>query len=149
MDPLEQLFASEEVREQVEELEAADKIRLTTRRIGKLLVLEVGARSPCEPEVFEIPQDEDEGIDNRGRVLRRQRKTAWERNSPPAEVGGTRILRPPANRMAWRSFPSRTSVGRLLLKQPHPVMLVIGTFPEEDDRFGDSQKKRFENVRWM
>ena len=33
--------------------------------------------------------------------------------------------------------------------RPHPVMLVIGTFPEEDGRATGSAKQEFANVRWM
>ncbi len=43
-DALEKKFASEAVRRQVEELQADDVAKLTTRRKGKLLVLDVGAR---------------------------------------------------------------------------------------------------------
>jgi hypothetical protein len=35
------------------------------------------------------------------------------------------------------------------LKQPHPVMLVIGTFAEEPDRFAEQDKLEFADVRWM
>jgi len=33
--------------------------------------------------------------------------------------------------------------------QPHPVMLVIGTFAEEDGRATGSAKQEFADVRWM
>jgi hypothetical protein len=33
--------------------------------------------------------------------------------------------------------------------QPHPVMLVVGTFPEEDGRGTGSAKPEFADVRWM
>ena len=42
-DALERKFASDAVRSQVEELQADDLAKLTTRRKGKLLVLDVGA----------------------------------------------------------------------------------------------------------
>jgi len=35
------------------------------------------------------------------------------------------------------------------LQQPYPVMLVIGTFPEEDERAGWKNKLEFADVRWM
>ena len=35
------------------------------------------------------------------------------------------------------------------MNQPHPVMLVIGTFPEEDGRATGSAKHEFAEVRWM
>jgi hypothetical protein len=33
--------------------------------------------------------------------------------------------------------------------QPHPVMLVIGTFPGEDGRATGSAKQEFADARWM
>src|SRR5229473_2536078 len=35
------------------------------------------------------------------------------------------------------------------LKQPHPVMLVIGTFAEENERSVGKEKLEFAEVRWM
>ena len=35
------------------------------------------------------------------------------------------------------------------MNQPHPVMLVIGTFPEEDGRATGREKQEFADVRWM
>ena len=35
------------------------------------------------------------------------------------------------------------------LKQPNPVMLVIGTFAEEDERSVGRAKLEFAKVRWM
>ena len=35
------------------------------------------------------------------------------------------------------------------MNQPHPVMLVIGTFSEEDERAVGREKVEFADVRWM
>ena len=35
------------------------------------------------------------------------------------------------------------------MNQPYPVMLVIGTFSEEDERAGGKEKVEFADVRWM
>ncbi len=35
------------------------------------------------------------------------------------------------------------------MNQPHPVMLVIGTFSEEDERATGKEKQEFADVRWM
>ena len=35
------------------------------------------------------------------------------------------------------------------MNQPHPVMLVIGTFSEEDVRAVGKEKVEFADVRWM
>jgi hypothetical protein len=61
-DALEKKFASEAVRAQVEQLQADDLAKLDTRRRGKLLALEVGARiTSADQKGFEIPATEDEG----------------------------------------------------------------------------------------
>ena len=63
-DALEKKFASESVRAQVEQLQAEDLAKLDTRRRGKLLALEVGARiTSADQKCFEIPATEDEGLD--------------------------------------------------------------------------------------
>ncbi len=63
-DALEKKFASEAVRAQVEQLQAGDLAKLDTRRRGKLLALEVGARiTSADQKCFEIPATEDEGLD--------------------------------------------------------------------------------------
>ncbi len=36
-----------------------------------------------------------------------------------------------------------------LVNQPYPVMLVIGTFSEEDERTIGKEKLEFADVRWM
>jgi hypothetical protein len=52
------------VRAQVEQLQADDLAKLDTRRRGKLLALEVGARiTSADQKCFEIPATEDEGLD--------------------------------------------------------------------------------------
>ena len=35
------------------------------------------------------------------------------------------------------------------MNQPYPVMLVIGTWPEEDERGAGKDKLEFADVRWM
>ena len=56
--------ASDAVRRQVEKLQAGDLAKLSTRRRGKLLVLEVGARiTSANQKWMEVPWDEDDGID--------------------------------------------------------------------------------------
>ena len=63
-DAQEKKFASEVVRAQVEQLQADDLAKLDTRRRGKLLALEVGARiTSADQKCFEIPATEDEGLD--------------------------------------------------------------------------------------
>ena len=57
-DALERKFASDAARRQVEELQADDFAKLMTRRIGKLFVLDVGARiTSANQKWMEVPGD--------------------------------------------------------------------------------------------
>jgi hypothetical protein len=146
-DAMEQQFASDEVREKVEGLKAGDVIRLDTRRKGKLLALEVMARiSSSDQKCFEIPATEDEGLDmeleftddgkGTGKRLYLQLKSG---NSYLRKLkDGTEIF--DIKEQRWVDY---------WLKQPHPVMLVIGTFTGEDEGFTGREKLEFAEVRWM
>jgi len=55
---------------------------------------------------------------------------------------------------AWKAHSlstlnSHLSTVEFRTNQPHPVILVIGIFPEEDGRATDSAKQEFADVRWM
>lgn len=148
-DALEKKFASEAVRAQVEQLQADDLAKLDTRRRGKLLALEVGARiTSADQKCFEIPATEDEGLDmeleftnddgeGTGRRLYLQLKSGnshlTKRKTDGAEIFTIRKQR-------WVEY---------WLAQPHPVMLVIGTFSEDDERATGKDKLEFAEVRWM
>jgi hypothetical protein len=148
-DELEKLFADSAVRDKVEGLQARDFIRLDSRRKGKLLALEVGARiTSANQKCFEIPLTEDEGIDveveftddrgsGTGKRLYLQLKSGnshlQQRKTDGAEIFAVKEPR-------WVDY---------WLKQPHPVMLVIGTFAEETERFAGKDKLEFADVRWM
>ena len=150
-DELEKAFASDELRQHVEGLNAQDLIRLDSRRKGKLLALEVEARiTSADQKCFEIPGTEDEGIDiqmeftddqgkGSGRQLYLQLKSGnsylRKRKSDGAEIFAI-------EKQAWVEY---------WLKQPFPVMLVVGTF-QEDERRGhspDRDRLEFAEVRWM
>lgn len=146
-DALEQQFASNEVREKVEGLKTADTVRLDTRRKGKLLALEVMARiSSADQKCFEIPATEDEGLDveleftddgkGTGKRLYLQLKSG--NSHLRALKDGTEIF--DVKEQRWVDY---------WLKQPHPVMLVIGTFAGEDEGFAGREKLEFAEVRWM
>lgn len=148
-DSLEKKFASEAVRAQVEQLQADDLAKLDTRRRGKLLALEVGARiTSADQKCFEIPATEDEGLDmeleftnddgqGTGHRLYLQLKSG---NSylTKRKTDGAEIFKIKKQRWVeyWR-------------QQPHPVMLVIGTFSEDGERTSDGNKLQFAEVRWM
>jgi hypothetical protein len=146
-DALEQKFASDELREQVKRLKGSDVIRLDARRKGKLLALEVGARiASADQKSFEIPGTEDEGIDielefttegrGTGRRLYLQLKSGNSHLDRRAD--GTEIFR--IKKQEWV---------KQWTQQPYPVMLVIGTFSEQDEQAVGKEKLEFAEVRWM
>ena len=142
-------WPSDELREKVELLKHEDSILLDTRRRWKLLALDVGARiTSADQKCFEIPATEDEGLDmeleftnddgeGTGRRLYLQLKSAnshlTKRKTDGAEIFTIKKQR-------WVEY---------WLQQPHPVMLVIGTFSEDDERATGKDKLEFADVRWM
>jgi hypothetical protein len=134
-DEQEQLFASEEVREQVARMQTQDAIALSASRKGKLLTLEVAARiASCDHKSYEIPQPEDEGIDmvlefterdasgnarGSGKNLYLQLKSG--NSHLKRRKDGTEIFT--IKKAEWVDY---------WLKQPGPVMLVIGTLIEDE-----------------
>ncbi len=48
-----------------------------------------------------------------------------------------------------RNWVSGTSWVNTWMNQPYPVMLVVGTFPEEDEWAVAKEKVQFADVRWM
>lgn len=147
-DDLEILFASDDVRKEVEGLQAIDAVRLDSRRKGKLLALEVSSRiTSADQKCFEIPGTEDEGIDiqleftddegkGTGKLLFLQLKSG---NSHLRKLkDGVEIFAIKEQR--WVEY---------WLKQSHPVMLVIGTFAQDDERSMGRDKLEFAEVRWM
>lgn len=149
-DALERKFASEAVRRQVEEIKADDLANLTTRRKGKLLVLDVGARiTSANQKWIEVPGDEDDGIDllveftddegnglgNKGLCLQLKAGNSHltQRKSDNAEIFKI-------SKQRWV---------KTWINQKFPVMLVIGTFSQEDERTFGKDKVEFADVRWM
>lgn len=148
-DALEKKFASEAVRRQVEELQADDLAKLNSRRKGKLLVLDVGARiTSANQKWYEIPQEEDDGIDivveftdengiGVGKGLYLQLK-AGNSHLSKRKTDGVEVfaIKKPRWVKTW-------------MNQLYPVMLVIGTFFEDEERNVEKEKVEFSDVRWM
>ena len=127
-------------------MQARDAVKLSAIRKGKLLALEVAARiSSCDHKCHEIPQTEDEGIDmvleftepggsGSGQKLFLQLKSGnshlTKRKSDGAEIFQIK-------KAAWVDY---------WCKQTGPVMLVIGTFAEDEysHQKNDSGKLEFE-----
>jgi len=136
------------VRKQVEGLQAIDAVRLYSRRKGKLLALEVSSRiTSADQKCFDVPGTEDEGIDiqleftddegkGTGKLLFLQLKSGnshLRKRKDGVEIFSIREQR-------WVDY---------WLKQTHPVMLVIGTFAQDDERSMGRDKLEFADVRWM
>ena len=129
-DALEKQFASAKTREQVEGLKAGDAVKLDSRRKGKLLALEVGARiTSADQKCFEIPATEDEGLDMELEFTDDQGKGTGRRLYLQLKCGNSWLRR---RKDGVEIFTiKKQGWVKNWLKQPHPVMLVIGTFPEE------------------
>ncbi|MBI1761389.1 MAG: DUF4365 domain-containing protein [Acidobacteria bacterium] len=147
-DNLERLFASAEVREQVEVLQAVDASRLDSRRKGKLLALEVAARiASADQKCFEIPATEDEGIDMELEFTDDDGKGTGRRLYLQLKCGNSWLRKNKDGREMFKIKEPRWV--DYWLKQPHPVMLVIGTFATDEERSLGKDKLEFADVRWM
>jgi small GTP-binding protein len=148
-DSLEQKFASEDVRRQVEHLRANDDVQLTTRRKGKLLVLDVGARiTSANQKWIEIPQDEDDGIDMIVEFTDEAGNGVGKGLCLQLKAGNSHLTRRKKDSAEIFAIKNQRWV-KTWTNQPYPVMLVIGTFSEEDDRAVGREKLEFADVRWM
>jgi hypothetical protein len=146
-DDLEKLFGSETLQQSMRELAARDEIKLDSRRKGKLLVRDVGTRlTRLDQKFIEIPGTEDEGIDMELEFTQNG-KGSGKRLYLQLQAGNSH-LRTRKNDGAEIFDIKEPRWVEYWLKQPFPVMLVIGTFPEDIERSG-RQKQPFEKVRWM
>jgi small GTP-binding protein len=148
-DVLEKRFASGAIRQKVEALRLQESSKLDSRRQGKLLALEASARiTSANQSCHEIPGDVDEGIDlvveftdddghGTGKHMYVQLKAGnsflKKRKSDGAEIFAIKKQR-------WVEYWT---------SQDGPMMLAIGTFPEEQERVAGSEKKNFAEVCWM
>jgi small GTP-binding protein len=147
-DALEKKFASADLRAQVEGLRAGDAIRLDSRRMGKLLALEVTARiTSADQKCFEIPGTEDEGLDMELEFTDDEGKGTGNRLYLQLKAGNSYLRKRKDGAEIFRI--KKQGWVKYWLKQPHPVMLVIGTFSAEDERTARRDKLEFADVRWM
>jgi WD40 repeat protein len=148
-DALEKKFASKKVHEQVEGLQAEDVIRLDSRRKGKLLTLEVGARiTSADQKCFEIPATEDEGLDMELEFTDDEGKGTGNRLYLQLKAGNSYLRMRKKDGVEIFTIKKQGWV-KNWLKQPHPVMLVIGTFSKDQERLAVKDKLEFAEVRWM
>ena len=147
-DALEKKFASSSIRDRVEGLQVRDDIKLDARRKGKLLVLEVAARiTSANQKCIEIPGAEDEGLDMEVEFTDADGRGTGQRIYLQLKAGnsylrkqrdGTEIFR--IKKQSWVNY---------WLKQERPVLLVIGTFPDDNVSARGDSKERFAEIRWM
>ena len=148
-DPLEKTFASDAVRTQVEGLQAGDLVRLDTRRKGKLLALEVMARiTSADQKCFEIPATEDEGLDMELEFTDDDGRGTGQRFYLQLKAGNAYLSKRKTDGAEIFKIKKQSWV-KYWLKQPQPVMLVIGTFAEDDRPTDRDHKRKFADVRWM
>ena len=145
-DELEAAFASDTARAQVVDLQKKVRAELDSRRMGKLLALEVEARfASAMQSCHQIPQDIDEGIDmeveftddhgnGTGRHVFLQLKCG---NSHLAQRRYGRVFRIKEQR--WVSYWAN---------QDCPVLLVIGTLVDPPVP-GVEGSERFAEIEWM
>ncbi len=148
-DALEKRFASRDVRYQVERLKGGDVIRIDTRRKGKLLALEVAARiASADQKCFEIPATEDEGIDMELEFTNDDGEGTGCRLFLQLKSGNSHLTKRKSDGAEIFTIKKQRWV-EYWLQQPHPVMLVIGTFSVDEERASGKDKLEFAEVRWM
>lgn len=148
-DALEKMFASEAVRTQVEELQADDLANLTTRRKGKLLVLDVGARiTGANQKWMEVPGDEDDGIDIQVEFTDDAGNGVGKGLCLQLKAGNTFLKKRKTDGIEVFAVKKQRWV-KTWMNQPYPVMLVIGTFSDQNERAVGKEKVEFAEVRWM
>jgi small GTP-binding protein len=148
-DEMEKRFGSREVQRQVRALRAAEALHLDDRRKAGMLVAEVSARiRSADQKCFEIPGAEDEGIDMEVEFTDQDGNGTGKRMYLQLKAGNSHLRRRKEDGAEVFQIKNPRWV-EYWLKQPVPVMLVIGTFPEDDERLRGEAEIRFTDVRWM
>lgn len=147
-DALEKKFASDAVRKQVEELRSDDLANLSARRKGKMLVLDVGARiTSANQKWIEVPGDEDDGIDMMIEFTDEDGNGVGKGLCLQLKAGNSHLTKRKDGKEVFTIKKERWV--KTWTNQPYPVMLVIGTFPEEYERASAGSRLEFSDVRWM
>ncbi len=148
-DELEKKFANKEIHNRVEKLQAEDIIQLDSRRKGKLLVLDVGARiTSASQKWYEIPQEEDDGIDIVVEFTDEENNGIGKGLCLQLKAGNSHLKKRKRDGVEIFSIKKQRWIKTWMI-QPFPVMLVIGTFSEDNSRIVGRDKLEFNNVRWM
>ncbi len=148
-DALEECFASDETKRQVELLQKHGSFTLDARRKGELLVHEVAARiTSADQKVFEIPGVEDEGLDMEVEFTGDDGRGTGKRIFLQLKAGNSHLRRRASDEAEIFQIKKQSWVN-YWIKQDCPVYLVIGTFPEEADGAYVENQERFTDIRWM
>ncbi|MEM7015365.1 MAG: DUF4365 domain-containing protein, partial [Verrucomicrobiota bacterium] len=148
-DDIEELFASDKIKADVEQLEKSGIEIKDSRRKGQLLVNEVGSMFlHADQKPMEIPGHLDEGIDMQVEWTDDEGKGTGELIFLQLKAGNSHLYK---RKDGVETFQLKKKWVTNWLKQPGPVYLVVGTFPEADERDfrGSGDEKRFASVRWM
>jgi small GTP-binding protein len=146
-DALEKKFADAEVRRQVETLRADDLAKVDARRRWKLLVLDVGARiTSANQKWYEVPQEDDNGIDLVVEFTDDDGNAIGKGLCLQLKAGNSHLT---VRNDGVEVFEIKDSaVIHTWMNQRYPVMLVIGTFSEEN-KPPTKDRIEFADVRWM
>jgi len=148
-DTLEKCFASEALKKRVEALHEYERANLDSRRLGKLLVLEVSARiTSANQKCQEIPGDDDEGIDLVVEFTDDEARGTGKHMYLQLKAGNSHLKTRKRDGAEIFTIRKQRWVKQWIC-QDGPTMLIIGTFPEEPERGAGSEKKTFASVRWM
>ena len=108
----------------------------------------VGARiTSANQKWMEVPGDEDDGIDMLVEFTDEDGNGIGKGLCLQLKAGNSHLTKRKDGTEIFAIKKQRWV--KTWTNQPHPVMLVIGTFPEEDGRATGSAKQEFADVRWM
>ena len=116
-------------------LQEHERITLDVRRKGKLLALEVAARiTSADQKCFEIPGVEDEGLDMEVEFTDDEGRGTGKRIFLQLKAGNSHLERRKRDNAEIFRIKKQSWVD-YWMKQNCPVVLVVGTFPEDADAF--------------
>lgn len=148
-DTLEKRFASKTLKEKVAALRRQEHASLDSRRLGQLLVHEVSARlKSANQNCHEIPGDEDVAIDMEVEFTDDEGYGTGKHMYLQLKAGNSYLKKRKRDGAEIFAIKKQRWV-KQWIRQDGPMMLVIGTFPEEPERAFGSEKKSFAEVRWM
>ena len=120
-----------------------------SRRKGKLLALEVAARITCaDQKVFDIPGVEDEGLDMEVEFTDDDGRGTGKRIFLQLKAGNSYLNRRASDGAEIFRIKKQSWV-KYWIKQECPVLLVIGTFPEEaEEAYGENRDASMKSAGW-